>query len=139
MIKDPYDLHHLDLNVYEIIDDHKVQHLLNAGKRKNIQVPIVKKDLNTKECLLGAMVQISKDNEVVYDDEISEDLILYLEPGVYSLKEVKAPNGYEKIDDITFHVLSTGGVENSSGASFINVGYMQKRMRAPVPDRKSVV
>ena len=110
LIKEPYDLHHLDLNVYEIIDDHKVQHLLNAGKRKNIQVPIIKKDLKTNEPLEGAKIQILKDQEIVFEGKVIKDLVIPLAPGTYTLKEVKAPINYETIDDITFHVLSTGGV-----------------------------
>ncbi len=82
---------------------------------------IKKLDAITGKQIEGAHFQLIKNkvgdeseyDQTIDEEGISEFVFSYLTPGVYTLKETKAPEGYEKADDIYINV------ENINGKTYI--------------------
>lgn len=86
------------------IDAGNFQNII-TGRVKN-PVYIEKRDQNG-DALSGAKFQITRKYSKRIVAEWTSNMgpqELYLDPGEYTLKEVEAPNGYDKIDDVDFTV-----------------------------------
>lgn len=79
-----------------------------------VENPVSIAKVNEKgEPLSGATFQIIK-NGVQIDSWISngQNHEIYLEPGEYILREIKAPNGYKEINDVNFSVTKNVTINN---------------------------
>lgn len=78
------------------------------------KLKISKKDITTEEELPGAHLVIKNADGKVIDEWVSTDEEHYIEkikPGVYTLEETIAPDGYIRAETIEFEVLETGDVQ----------------------------
>ena len=81
------------------------------------KVEITKKDLETKEILEGAELQLLDSQGKVVAEFTSENKayeITRLPVGEYTLREVKAPNGYNLAEDVKVVIEATGKVQEFS-------------------------
>lgn len=79
------------------------------------KVDISKTDIATGKELPGATLQVIDANGNIVEEWVSADKphrIDMLEPGDYTLREITAPDGYEKAEDVAFTVDATGEVQS---------------------------
>ena len=98
--------------------------MYNAPKKK-ININISKKDITNKEELPGAsLTLIDGDNNIIATWISTEKAytIKDIEPGTYTLKETKAPEGYIlSTEEIKFTVDKEGAITNSEGKTIKEV------------------
>ena len=86
---------------------------------KIISIEVSKQDLATKKELPGASLSIIGENNTIIDTWVSSEethIVKGIEPGTYTLKETKAPNGYKlNKETITFKVDSEGNITDPNG------------------------
>lgn len=88
----------------------------NTYKYKEYSITISKLDSDTKELLSDANLELYKGDTLVEEITTSAKLSsLSLTKGIYTLKEVYAPKGYELADDITFEVNKDGSIKDIEG------------------------
>ena len=90
------------ITLYPVADIKNIQNIITG----EVENPVyIEKVGQNGEPLSGAEFEILKDEEVVakwISDGSNKDL--YLKPGEYILRETKAPDGYNKIEDVNFIV-----------------------------------
>ena len=90
------------ITLYPVADTQNIQNIITG----EVENPVyIEKVGQNGEPLTGAEFEILKDGDLVAkwtSDGSNKEL--YLEPGEYVLRETKAPDGYNKIDDIAFLV-----------------------------------
>ena len=91
----------------------------------DFKVGIIKIDSSTKEGLVGAKLQILSSNGLVLYEWTSSSTPYYIEnlaAGVYTLKEISAPNGYQPLDkDIVFNISSSGIMTLQTSNSSVSI------------------
>lgn len=109
----------------------RVQDVITAKLKKapkNYKVTFSKQDVNGKD-LKGAVVQVLQNNTVVKTWNTGIEQVIELTPGDYIFKELSAPDGYLKAEDIVFKVSNDGKVivENQIVDKVIMVDRYSKR------------
>lgn len=110
--------------------EEKMQDEITLVVQTNV-VSIIKKDKDTNQALEGATLQLLDKNGNIIDEwkSTNESHLIYgLEKGSYTIKEITAPNGYKKSDDLTFKVTSDTGVKT------INF-YNEKEQQEIIPEK----
>lgn len=90
------------ITLYPVADTQNIQNIITGEVENPVYLEKVGQD---GKPLTGAEFEILKDGDLVAkwtSDGSNKEL--YLEPGEYVLRETKAPDGYNKIDDIAFLV-----------------------------------
>ncbi len=95
----------------------------NKEGAKRFEINILKKKLNTNLVLEGAVLEILDVSNRLICSWVSsgEAHSINLEPGVYKLREIKAPNGYYETSDIIFEIQSDGTISASKSQQQISV------------------
>ena len=70
--------------------------MYNSKEEIKHRLEITKKDADTKEILVGAKLELSKDGKVIdtWTSTNEAHVLTDVEPGTYSLREIEAPEGY---------------------------------------------
>ena len=89
----------LDDNIYEIhlVENNKTEVIIIKNELKKGNLTIKKVDGNTKKPLYNTEFIILKDNTIIYKGITNKDGILKIDNlilGLYTIKEIKASNGY---------------------------------------------
>lgn len=95
-------LNSVTITLYPVVDNKNIQNIITGEVENPVYIEKVGQD---GEPLSGAEFEILRDGEVVAkwtSDGSNKDF--YLEPGEYILRETKAPDGYNKIEDVSFIV-----------------------------------
>ena len=86
-----------------------------TNKKQQVKVSISKTDITTGKPVLGAILQvIEKDtNKIVEEWTTTEEdhIINKLPIGEYILREITAPNGYVRAEDVEFTVSNSGEIQ----------------------------
>ena len=109
----------------------KIQNVITAKLKKapkNYKVTLDKQDVKGND-LQGAVVQVLQNNIVVKTWNTGIEQVIELAPGDYIFKELSAPDGYLKAEDIVFKVRNDGKVivENQIVDKVIMVDKYSKR------------
>ncbi len=113
-------LNSVTITLYPVVDNKNIQNIITGEVENPVYIEKVGQD---GEPLSGAEFEILRDGEVVAkwtSDGSNKDF--YLEPGEYILRETKAPDGYNKIEDVSFIVDKIVTVNNIK-ISRLNVSF----------------
>ena len=109
------------------------------------KVTISKTEVNGTDELPGATLKVFKGEEAIEANKVTEWVsgttakVIELQPGVYTLVEETAPQGYVVAESITFRVNLDGSVEIKEGDTFVSVANATVHMEDAFADQKVTI
>lgn len=116
---------------FVVLINHETEEIVKViyDKRVRGQIKIIKIDSNTNEPLENALIEIYKDDNLIYTGYTDKNGIIELNDlyvGEYKIKEIKAPNGY--ILDNQIHIVY---ITNSSPNSMLEIKNKHEEINVP--------